>query len=371
MNLKSYGNEENHVYQAQIHLFKHIYSFLSSMALKSAVELGVIDVIHKHGKPMTLSELVSSLKLHPSKVSVFYRFMRLLTHNGFFAKTTVLIAKEDGDDEEDEEVEETTYALTPPSMLLINGESPCFTTIINGLFHPSVMDMWHSSKKWFGEENEQALYESANGETFFNFLNKDSEAYILSMFQEAMAADSQMMKFALKDCNHVFEGLESLVDVAGGTGVVSKLILEAFPHIKCTVLDQPQVVANLCGTQNLNFVGGDMFKSIPPADAVLLKWVLHDWNDELCLKILKNCKEAISGKGKKGKIIIIDISIDETSEDHELTKLQLNFDLVMMTLHNGKERNKKEWKKLLYDAGFTNYKITPIFGFKSLIEVYP
>ncbi|GAU37950.1 hypothetical protein TSUD_269650 [Trifolium subterraneum] len=336
------------------------------MALKSAVELGVIDVIHKHGKPMTLSELVSSLKLHPSKVSVFYRFLRLLTHNGFFAKTTVLKAKED-----EEVEEETTYALTPPSMLLINGESPCFTTLFNVILHPSAMDMWHSSKKWFGEEKELGLYESATGETFFDFLNKDSETYILSMFQGFMAADSQMMKFALKDCNHVFEGLESLVDVAGGTGVVSKLILEAFPNIKCTVLDQPQVVANLSGTQNLNFVCGDMFKFIPPADAVLLKWVLHDWNDELCLKILKNCKEAISGKGKKGKIIIIDISIDETSEDRELTELQLHFDLVMMTLHNGKERNKKEWIKLIYDAGFTNYNITPICGFKSLIEVYP
>jgi 2,7,4'-trihydroxyisoflavanone 4'-O-methyltransferase/isoflavone 4'-O-methyltransferase len=62
-----------------------------------------------------------------------------------------------------------------------------------------------------------------------------------------------------------------LVDVGGGTGVVAKLIHEAFPDIKCTVLDQPQVVGNLTGNKNLNFVGGDMFKSIPHADAVLLK----------------------------------------------------------------------------------------------------
>jgi hypothetical protein len=80
---------------------------------------------------------------------------------------------------------------------------------------------------------------------------------------------------------------------------------------------------------------------------------------------------AIAGKGKKGKIIIIDISIDEASDDRELTELQLHFDMVMMTLHNGKEREKKEWKKLIYDAGFSSYKITPICGFKSLIEVYP
>lgn len=97
-----------------------------------------------------------------------------------------------------------------------------------------------------------------------------------------------------------------------------------------------------------------------------------DWNDELSLKILKNCKEAISGKGKEGKVIIIDISIDEASGDHELTGLHLDYDLVMLTLLNGKERGKKEWEKLIFEAGFSSYKITPIRGsFKSLIEVYP
>lgn len=114
-----------------------------------------------------------------------------------------------------------------------------------------------------------------------------------------------------------------------------------------------------------------MFKSVPSADAVLLKWVLHDWNDELSLKILKNSKEAISHKGKDGKVIIIDISIDENSDDRGLTELQLEYDVVMLTMFLGKERTKKEWEKLIYDAGFSRYKITPICGFKSLIEVYP
>jgi len=102
-----------------------------------------------------------------------------------------------------------------------------------------------------------------------------------------------------------------------------------------------------------------------------LQWILHDWNDELSLKILENCKKAISGKGKKGKVIIIDISIDETSDNHETNELKLDFDFMMMTLLNGKEREKKEWEKLILDAGFSSYKITPICGFKSIIEVYP
>ncbi|XP_061338744.1 isoflavone 4'-O-methyltransferase [Gastrolobium bilobum] len=359
MDFSTNGTEENELYHAQIHLYKHVYNFVSSMALKSAMELGVADIIHDHGKPITLPELASALKLHPSKVSVLHRFLRLLTHNGFFAKVQV----------KEGEQEEEAYVLTPPSKLLIRSKPTCLAPIVRGALHSSSLDMWSASKKWFTEDKEQTLFESATGESFWHFLNKDSDT--LSMFQEAMAADSRIFKLALEECKHVFEGLGSIVDVGGGTGGVTKLIHEAFPHLKCIVFDQPEVVANLSGDENLSFVGGDMFKSIPSADAVLLKWVLHDWNDELSLKILKNCKEAISGKGKEGKVIIIDISIDETSDGRELTELKLDYDLVMLTMFNGKEREKKEWDKLISEAGFSNYKITPICGFKSLIEVFP
>ncbi|WJX49287.1 Isoflavone 4'-O-methyltransferase [Trifolium repens] len=206
--------------------------------------IGIADAIHNHGKPMTLTELASSLKLHPYKVNVLYRLMRVLTHNGFFTKTT---AKE-----------ETIYALTPPSKLLIRGKPMCLASLTGG--HPRTTNMWNFTKKWLTEDKELSLFESANGETFWDMLNKDSESDNLSFFQEAMEADSQMFKLALKDCKHVFEGLETLVDVGGGTGVVAKLIHEVLPDIKCTVLDQPQVVGNLTGNKNLNFVGGDMFK---------------------------------------------------------------------------------------------------------------
>ncbi|CAL5213278.1 unnamed protein product [Lathyrus oleraceus] len=360
MDFSTNGSEESELYHAQIHLYKHIYNFVSSMALKSAVELGIADAIHNHGKPMTLPELASSLKLHPSKVNILYRFLRLLTYNGFFAKTTV---KSNGEEEE------TAYVLTPSSKLLVSGKSTCLSSVVKGALHPISLDLWGVSKKWFHEDKEQTLFECATGENYWDFLNKDSD--YLSIFQDAMAADSRLFKLAIQENKHVFEGLESLVDVAGGTGGVAKLIHEAFPHIKCTVFDQPQVVGNLTGNENLNFVSGDMFKSVPSADAVLLKWVLHDWNDELSLKILKKSKEAISHKGKDGKVIIIDISIDDNSDDHGLTELQLEYDVVMLTMFLGKERTKKEWEKLIYDAGFSRYKITPICGFKSLIEVYP
>ena len=91
------------------------------------------------------------------------------------------------------------------------------------------------------------------------------------LFNKAMTSDSGMMNLVVKDCKPVFEGLDTLVDVGGGTGTCARIISEAFPHLKCTVLELPHVVANLQDSLNLNFVGGDMFQSIPSADAILLK----------------------------------------------------------------------------------------------------
>ncbi|KAL0456507.1 UNVERIFIED_CONTAM: Trans-resveratrol di-O-methyltransferase [Sesamum latifolium] len=174
-----------------------------------------------------------------------------------------------------------------------------------------------------------------------------------------------------RDCRHVFEGLNSLVDVGGGTGTLAKAIAEAFPQIHCTVLELAPVIVGLEGTRNLKYVEGDMFKYIPPSDAVLLKLILHDWSDEESVEILKKCKEAIKSKGKKGKVIIIDMVIDDQKRDHKSVETQLFLDMLMMILVGGKERKEKEWAKLFWDAGFSNYRIYPLLGLRSIIDVYP
>jgi trans-resveratrol di-O-methyltransferase len=99
--------------------------------------------------------------------------------------------------------------------------------------------------------------------------------------------------------------------------------------------------------------------------------IFHDWSDEECVNILKRCKEAITSKGKEGKVIIIDVMINQEKDEHDVTKAKLLFDALMMVLVTGKERNKKEWEKLFLEAGFSHYKIVSSFGMKSLIEVYP
>ncbi|KAI3741687.1 hypothetical protein L1987_59361 [Smallanthus sonchifolius] len=120
-------------------------------------------------------------------------------------------------------------------------------------------------------DSESTVFETAHGIPLWEFANKNPR--FNEMFNDSMASDSRMMSLVVKDCHEIFEGVESLVDVGGGTGVNAKILLEAFPHMTCTVFDLPHVVADMIETRNLKYVGGDMFRLIPSVDAIFLKVV--------------------------------------------------------------------------------------------------
>jgi len=96
---------------------------------------------------------------------------------------------------------------------------------------------------------------------------------------------------------------------------------------------------------------------------------MHDWSDAECVKILKNCKKAIASQGG-GKVIILDMVVGAGSSDEKHVETQILFDLFMMFI-NGAERDELEWKKIIFEAGFSSYKIIPVLGVRSIIEVYP
>jgi hypothetical protein len=102
------------------------------------------------------------------------------------------------------------------------------------------------------------------------------------------------------------------------------------------------------------------------------QWTLHDWSDEDCVKILKQCKHAIMSKGqqKAGKVIIIDI-VRGSQNGEESNETQLLWDLEMMVTVTGLERNEMEWAKLFFDAGFISYKIHNVLGTRALLELHP
>ncbi|PON31619.1 O-methyltransferase COMT-type [Parasponia andersonii] len=350
--------------QAQELIWSCSLNFIKPMSLKCAIELGIPDIIHNHGQPITLSELISSLPIHPSKAHCISRLMRILVHFGFFS-THQNVDKIDGQRQEAD-----TYSLTPASRLLLKDGPLRATPFFLVQLNPLLITPWHFLSTWL-KNGDPTPFEMVHGRNFWDGVGHDP--MVKYLFTEAMATDSHLMaKVIVEECKEVFEGLSSLVDVGGGTGIMAMGIVKAFPNIQCTVLDLPYVVANLKGTNNLNLIEGDMFKKIPSANAVLLKWILHDWSDEEAVNILRKCREAIWSKDRGGKVIIIDMVIDSpTKTDRKSAETQLCFDMLMMVNLTGKERNEKEWGKLFSAAGFSNYKITPIVGLRYLIEVYP
>ncbi|KAL1325272.1 hypothetical protein AAHE18_13G149600 [Arachis hypogaea] len=314
--------------ESQSHVWHHIFSFINSMSLKCAIDLGIPDAIHNHGQPMPLSKLISSLQIHPNKTQYIHRLMRILTHSGFFSKQ--ISSKGDP---------ESSYSLTDASKLLLKDNPMSLFPFLSAMLDPILTKPWYDLPAWFKNDSPTSFY-----------------------MRHGMA----LWEYA---------GLESLVDVGGGTGTMTKAIAKAFPQMECVVFDLPHVVDGLQGSGNLKYVGGDMFDSIPPSDAIFLKFILHDWNDEKCIKILKKCKEAITrSKGRKGKVIVIDMVVDDEKSDgyNKSIETQLFFDMLMMVEVNGKERNEKEWANLIFSAGFSSYKINlSALGLRSLIEIFP
>ncbi|CAI0430436.1 unnamed protein product [Linum tenue] len=347
--------------EAQGRIWGYAYTYIINKCLKCAIQLGIPDVIHRHSPgPTSLPALLAALQLHPSKHDAVRRLLRLLVHAGFFKL--------------EQEEKECNYSLTPASELL--------------LLFPDKLDsgddafgVWSSLSTWFRRSDGAAAAEAILGMSFWDAMAR--ERWAMPQFYDAMTGDFKLVaRVMVSDyCRDVFRGVGSLVDVGGGTGIMSAAIAGAYPNISCTVFDLPEVVpdsreARAIGLPNLEFVGGTMFEKIPHGDAILLKWVLHNWDDENCVKILKNCREAVSSsdKNNRGKVILIDMVVEINqivANDKDFSQVQLCSDLLMMCLVNGKERTEAEFNNLFITAGFSGYKIVRALGPRSIIEVYP
>ncbi|KAK6134820.1 hypothetical protein DH2020_031446 [Rehmannia glutinosa] len=341
---------------AHAHIWNHIFSFINSMSLKCAIQLHIPDIIHKHQKPMTLSELIDALpNINKSKSHCVERLMRILIHSKFFTKVKISEDKQG-------------YWLTPTCHLLIKDEPMNMTSFALDMLDPIFIDPFHHISEWF--KNDDPMPSATRDErTFWEQLEQDLR--LNQLFNESMASDTGLAaSVILKDCRHVFEGLKSMVDVAGGTGTMAKAIADVIPGLKCSVLERPHVIDGLEETENLSFIAGDIFDTIPPADAIFMKWILISFPDEECIKLLEKCKEAIPNKDKGGKLIIIDMVLDNHKE-HDAFESQLFSDMILMSMGLGRERTEEELAKLFYEAGFTSYKIHPVLGLRSLIEVFP
>nr|CAD1844133.1 unnamed protein product [Ananas comosus var. bracteatus] len=305
------------------------------MSLKCAVELGIPDAVHSNGgRPISLCELANKLSIPSTRIDHLRRLMRLLVHSGFF--TCQKIEKGDGDGERDVEL----FLPTVNSSLLLKESDVSVSPFVLNMLDRIFTLPWHSLGEWFRQSNVPTAFEIFHEDQIWGVTKQN--ASFGDSFNEAMASDASLVgKLVASACIDTFCGLRSVVDVGGGIGALARAIAKALPQY------------------------------IPPADAILLKWTLHDWSDEDCVKILKRCKDAVPPKEKGGKVIIIDMVMTSRDSEHfKSEETQLFFDMLVMVLTPGKERNEKEWSKLFTDAGYKEYKIVNALGVRSIIEVY-
>ncbi|KAK1326596.1 Trans-resveratrol di-O-methyltransferase [Acorus calamus] len=343
--------------QAQHLVWNHTLQYINSMTLKSAVELGIPDVLHRNGGRVSLSNLAAELSVPPNKTDCLHRLMRVLIHAGCFTSET------NTDDKE------PSYLLTPLSRLLVTDKVTGGSPFVRLQLDREILSAWQSLGAWF-QGDERTPFSKAHGKEIFEIMGQSES--LNDLFNAGMASDSSIVSKSLVEKHRdAFVGLKSIVDLGGGTGGLGLTVAEAFPWIKVTVFDLPHVVATAPKNTVVDFKGGNMFEHIPPSDAIVLKLICHDWNDKECVKILKQCKKAIPPVEEGGKVMILDIVVNSKTGDHKATETQLFFDMLMMVNSTGKEREEHEWEKIFLEAGFTGYKATHGFGVLSLIEVYP
>jgi ubiquinone/menaquinone biosynthesis C-methylase UbiE len=169
-----------------------------------------------------------------------------------------------------------------------------------------------------------------------------------AVFNQAMTSYSaiQTQEVLASLAAEDFLRTRTLCDVGGGHGHLACALAQAYPHLNVTILDLPEVVAQtdqlwapkLGLSERCRYVAGDMFREVPAADAYLLKFVLHDWSDAECLRILANARRAVTGGGR---MFVAELIVPGPAEPH-FAKL---FDIHMM-LVSGRQRTSAEYAEL-------------------------
>jgi len=205
---------------------------------------------------------------------------------------------------------------------------------------------------------------------FFEMNTKDPEG--AAIFNAAMTSFTSAFDAAVVAA-YDFSRPRMLVDVGGGQGALISSILRANPGLRGILFDIPPVidgarrrlVAGGLGDR-LELVAGDVFASVPPGgDAYLLKWIIHDWDDEQSLTLLRNCHRAMA---PGARLLLVERVVPERIDPSVDTQSMLLADLNMLVLTGGHERTAAEYRTLLGGAGFALARIVPTATPLSVIE---
>ncbi|CAL9760399.1 unnamed protein product [Musa acuminata subsp. burmannicoides] len=186
------------------------------------------------------------------------------------------------------------------------------------------------------------------------------------LFNDSMRGHSTILMKKLLQVYCGFDSIEVLVDVGGGIGATLHMITSRHSHVKGVNFDLPHVICEAPPYPGVEYVSGDMFIGIPSGDAIFLKWILHDWSDEHCVKILKNCWKALP---EKGKVIVLESVLPTIQESTPQAKCVYETDVIMLAHSDGgRERTQKEFQDLARDASFSGFNITHLFAATWVME---
>jgi hypothetical protein len=314
---------------------------MAVQAIHVAARLGLADLVASG--PKTVTQLAAEASAHGPSLG---RFLRALTSLGIFA--------EDPDGRYHQTaLSETLRADHPESVrrwaMMLGARfvwAPC------GELDVAI-------------RTGQPSFEHVYGTQFFKHLaaHQDDAA----VFNAAMSSVPAWVA-AIADA-YDFSTFEQIVDVGGGHGALIVGILSANPHLRGILYDLPGVVAGASAAREgatidrCDIVGGDFFERVPAgADAYLLSGIIHDWNDEAAVKILRNCRDAIRANGT---LLLLDTVLIPSSDPARAL-----MDLLMMVLTGGRERTEAEFRSLLEAASFSLARVISTPG-ASIIEARP
>jgi hypothetical protein len=311
-------------------------------AVSVAASLNIADLLAE--EPRTASAVADAAGLHGHAL---YRLLRELSTHGIFA-----------------ELDDGTFTNTPLSEYLRSGVpgsvrdlGALFATDWHWRAHGALEDAVRT-----GESGMRHLY----GSDLFEFLATDPDAECV--YNAAMAARPDMTSDQVVDA-YDFRGVDTIVDVGSGVGELLIGILAANPESRGTLFDLPSVgpaareAIHGAGLQNrCSFVEGDFFTQVPEfGDHYVLRHVLHQWDDEAALRILRNCRAACTDNSRL-------LLVEQIVQPGRSTPLDL---LMMVLTAGGRERTAAEFAELLSQVGFELQRIRPTSGTLSIIEASP
>jgi len=308
----------------QAQMMHKITSFWTSCCIYTAAKLNIADMLAK--KSQTAEQLAEATNTHAQSL---YRVLRALAGDGIFNENK-------NGEFSNTSLGETLRDNVPGSM-----KAMALTQLGD---HFGAWGNLEYSVKTGG-----IAFDNVEGMSVWKYYEENPEDGM--NFMKAMTG---ITTGAIKSIvpAYDFTQFKIIVDVGGGNGALLMGVLNSAPEAKGIVYDQEYVVnetnkiieskglSDQCSVE-----AGSFFDSVPPnADAYLMKSVLHDWEDEKCIDILKNCSEAMT---QESKLLILESVIPVANIPHPGKFIDIN----MLVMTGGKERTEKEFAMLLQQAG--------------------